>query len=93
MTRQHITGGLILLSDAPLGRLSDLVIENGWITDILAPRTSIFRRAQMNVGIWGCCLTPFPGRADGAITAELVRKGCTAAYDLFAEFPAPRPRA
>jgi 5-methylthioadenosine/S-adenosylhomocysteine deaminase len=129
MKRQHITGGVIILPDAPLGRLSDLVIENGWITDIVAPSTSIsdanlidasdrliipglvnahtHGQTSLSKGAnerWNLelLLNAFPwlgGRRNPEIhyitallgAAELVRKGCTSAYDLFAEFPAPTP--
>src|ERR1700722_3325517 len=39
--RQHIAGGLLLLPDDGLGRFSDLVIENGRISDIVATQAVV----------------------------------------------------
>jgi 5-methylthioadenosine/S-adenosylhomocysteine deaminase len=127
MTRLHIVGGLILLPDSEPGQLSDLVIENGRIKDIIPPQTPVadaqridaddrliipglvnaHTHGQMSLSRgmnenWNLelLLNAFPwlgGRRNPEINyvsallsaAELVRKGCTAAYDLFSEFPAP----
>jgi 5-methylthioadenosine/S-adenosylhomocysteine deaminase len=127
MTRQHIVGGLLLLPDTALGRFSDIVIENGRISDILPPQTPVadaqridaadrliipglvnahtHGQISLSKGMnenWNLelLLNAFPwlgGRRNPEIhyvsallgAAEFVRKGCTAAYDLFSEFPAP----
>jgi 5-methylthioadenosine/S-adenosylhomocysteine deaminase len=127
MTRLHIVGALVLLPDAPLGRLSDIVIENGRISDIVPPQTPVadaqridaadrlvipglvnahtHGQGNLSKGMnehWNLelLLNAFPwlgGRRNPEIhyvsallgAAEFVRKGCTAAYDLFSEFPAP----
>jgi len=125
--RQHIVGGLLLLPNAGQGQLSDLVIEDGRIRDIVPPQTPVadavrieatdrliipglvnaHTHGQMSLSRgmnenWSLelLLNAFPwlgGRRNPEINyvaallsaAELVRKGCTAAFDLFSEFPAP----
>lgn len=127
MRRQHITGALVLLPAAPKGQLSDLVIEDDCISDIVPPQTPVadadlidasnrlvipgfinahtHSQSNLSRGMnehWNLelLLNAFPwlgGRRNPEIhyvstllgAAELVRKGCTAAYDLFSEFPAP----
>jgi 5-methylthioadenosine/S-adenosylhomocysteine deaminase len=129
MIRQHIVNGLLLLPDALNGRVADLVVENGRISGIIPPQTTVadaqridaadrliipglvnaHTHSQINLSRgmnenWNLelLLNAFPwlgGRRNPEIhyvsallgAAELVRKGCTSAYDLFSEFPAPTP--